>query len=752
MWISKEADDDLSVATNHGIYRRKYHVRALFQSIFFVVLVGGYSTYNFYVNPGNNNMEMGAVGSKSSLNVGLLKNHRQLREVSNVGLDENDEITWGEEGSFGMNLKEQDEHKASSFMTEHNRSNNKKRTQKKKRNRRLKEDGKDCDSSDKADPKWMLVFYIIGVLYMFLALAIVCDEFFVPALEEMSCERHLNLSMDVAGATLMAAGGSAPELFTSLIGTFQESEVGIGTIVGSAVFNVLFVIAMCSLLAKETLTLTWWPLFRDSAYYAAGLIVLALFVGVISEGEIQLWEAIILLGMYLGYILLMAYNRDIYKSITGKELVMPDDDDDDDDAQTESDHANGELEQSRSSGKGSGTKQKAHFRWQGTFRAGILKLIRDPESWLETAGNGIVAKIAGNVDQVFEKVDADGNGEIDKEELAMLFQKLDCALSPSELDHVFETLDTDKNGKICRTEFSSWYCASEERILNEAKHVFDSYDKDNSSSIDKDELKDMLLKLDPKVTDDDIAEVMEVMYKHGDPNEISYEEFADWYKSSLMFEQKKHEAEEDAAGVWESLKPPVDKSCTAWVWYILLLPLVVLMTFTIPDVRRPGMGKWCYAGFFLSILHIGGYSYLMVSWAEVVGNTIGIPSVILGLTILAAGTSVPDLLSSVIVARRGSGDMAVSSSIGSNIFDILVGLPLPWICYTAYPNTPSVVKIGSDNIALSISILIGMLVFVIAAVHCQGWRLTKTLGALMFLFYFGFLAQAIVMELPFDTC
>ena len=54
----------------------------------------------------------------------------------------------------------------------------------------------------------------------------------------------------------------------------------------------------------------------------------------------------------------------------------------------------------------------------------------------------------------------------------------------------------------------------------------------------------------------------------------------------------------------------------------------------------------------------------------------------MGLTFLAAGTSVPDLLTSVIVARNGEGDMAVSSSIGSNIFDVLVGLPLPWPFYT----------------------------------------------------------------------
>ena len=45
----------------------------------------------------------------------------------------------------------------------------------------------------------------------------------------------------------------------------------------------------------------------------------------------------------------------------------------------------------------------------------------------------------------------------------------------------------------------------------------------------------------------------------------------------------------------------------------------------------------------------------------------------MGLTFLAAGTSVPDLITSVIVARKGLGDMAVSSSVGSNIFDVTVG-------------------------------------------------------------------------------
>ncbi len=62
------------------------------------------------------------------------------------------------------------------------------------------------------------------------AIAIICDDFFVPSLEAIS--ERLNLSEDVAGATFMAAGSSAPELFTSVAGVSTESDVGVGTIVG----------------------------------------------------------------------------------------------------------------------------------------------------------------------------------------------------------------------------------------------------------------------------------------------------------------------------------------------------------------------------------------------------------------------------------------------------------------------------------------------------------------------------------------
>merc|ERR1712072_270948 len=103
---------------------------------------------------------------------------------------------------------------------------------------------------------------------------------------------------------------------------------------------------------------------------------------------------------------------------------------------------------------------------------------------------------------------------------------------------------------------------------------------------------------------------------------------------------------------------------------------------TIPDCKREGWEKFFPVTFGMCILWIAFYSYIMVWMAVQFGCVTGIPDPVMGLTLLAGGTSIPDALSSLAVARKGHGDMAVSSSVGSNIFDILVGLPIPWILWT----------------------------------------------------------------------
>lgn len=146
---------------------------------------------------------------------------------------------------------------------------------------------------------------------MFVALAIVCDEFFVPSLDVII--EKLGITDDVAGATFMAAGGSAPELFTSVIGVFVSfDDVGIGTIVGSAVFNILFVIGMCALFSKTVLTLTWWPLFRDCTFYSVSLMTLIYFF---RDNLIEWYEALVLFIIYIGYVSFMKWNMEVERCV-----------------------------------------------------------------------------------------------------------------------------------------------------------------------------------------------------------------------------------------------------------------------------------------------------------------------------------------------------------------------------------------------------------------------------------------------------
>ena len=210
---------------------------------------------------------------------------------------------------------------------------------------------------------------------------------------------------------------------------------------------------------------------------------------------------------------------------------------------------------------------------------------------------------------------------------------------------------------------------------------------------------------------------------------MSLAEFKAWYTNSSYWEKHKElneEMEEEGAGV--DLRWPSQASVRGKICYVITLPLVALMYFTLPDVRKPRFRNWFALTFAGAIIHVMGYSLFMVWWAEVFGIVCYIPTVVMGLTFLAAGTSVPDLLTSVLVAREGKGDMAVSSSVGSNIFDVLVGLPLPWLLASAV-NGGKPVDVVAGTLALSIIILFLMLVAVITTIAICKWKMTKGLGA-----------------------
>ncbi|XP_064356938.1 sodium/potassium/calcium exchanger 2-like [Dromaius novaehollandiae] len=490
-----------------------------------------------------------------------------------------------------------------------------------------------------------VILHIIGMIYMFIALAIVCDEFFVPSLTVIT--EKLAISDDVAGATFMAAGGSAPELFTSLIGVFiSHSNVGIGTIVGSAVFNILFVIGMCALFSREILNLTWWPLFRDVSFYIIDLILLIIFF---LDNLIMWWESLTLLTAYFCYVTFMKFNVEV-------------------------------------------------------------------EEWVKRFLNG---------NKVEKVTAADSKGK-----------------SPNAGDKDDEMLTTKPRLQRGGSSVSLHNSLMRNSIFQLMIHTLDPLAEGKFK-----ERASILHKIAKKKCQVEDSERQNGPANHAKSAkvEVAVTPPSDSgpVQNGITHNMKEENEEEEDEDQPLSLAWPdtPQKQFT----YLIVLPIVFPLWVSLPDVRNPESRKFFPITFVGSISWIAFFSYLMVWWAHQVGETIGISEEIMGLTILAAGTSIPDLITSVIVARKGLGDMAVSSSVGSNIFDITVGLPLPWLLY-AVINGFAPVTVSSNGLFCAIVLLFIMLLFVILSIAFCKWRMNKILGFLMFGLYFVFLIVSVLLE------
>ncbi|MGH0173349.1 UNVERIFIED_CONTAM: hypothetical protein FKN15_078392 [Acipenser sinensis] len=104
----------------------------------------------------------------------------------------------------------------------------------------------------------------------------------------------------------------------------------------------------------------------------------------------------------------------------------------------------------------------------------------------------------------------------------------------------------------------------------------------------------------------------------------------------------------------------------------------------------------------------------------------------------------PDLSSPFSIP--GLGDMAVSNTIGSNVFDILIGLGLPWGLQTMVVHYGSVVKINSRGLVYSVVLLLGSVGLTVMAVHINKWKLDKKLGVYVLVLYAVFLSFSVMIE------
>ncbi|XP_075388417.1 sodium/potassium/calcium exchanger 5 [Tenrec ecaudatus] len=420
-----------------------------------------------------------------------------------------------------------------------------------------------------------IIIYLLIILYMLMAVSLVCDEYFLPSLEIIS--ESLGLSPDVAGATFMAAGSSAPELVTAFLGVFvTKGDIGISTILGSAMYNLLGISAACGLLSRTVSPLSCWPLFRDCTAYA---ISVAAVLGILVDNRVYWYEGTALLLIYGLYVLVLSLDINIRQYVT--EKCSP------------------------------------------------------------------------------------------------------CCTS----------IATAMEERADQQPLVGWEEEDQPFIRRQSRTDSGIFHEDSGYS----QLSIGLHGLVP--------------------------------------------VSEDPPSVFTM--PEADLKRIFWV---LSLPIITLLFLTTPDCRRKFWKNYFVVTFFMSALWISAFTYILVWMVTITGETLEIPDTVMGLTLLAAGTSIPDTIASVLVARKGKGDMAMSNIVGSNVFDMLC-LGAPWFIKTAIINPSAPVEVNSRGLTYTAIFLNISILFLLSAVHFNGWKLDKTLGIVGLLLYLGLATLSVLYEL-----
>lgn len=142
----------------------------------------------------------------------------------------------------------------------------------------------------------------------------------------------------------------------------------------------------------------------------------------------------------------------------------------------------------------------------------------------------------------------------------------------------------------------------------------------------------------------------------------------------------------------------------------------------------------CLTLIFAGLAGVIAGGQLTVHGAEELARMAGLSETVIGLTVVAIGTSLPELVTSVVAARKNQNDIAVGNVVGSNIFNILFILGISSVIGT----------ITTDGHAITdICVLIGVFALTYAAALTRK-KINRPMGVIMILLYAAYTAYLLV--------
>jgi K+-dependent Na+/Ca+ exchanger-like protein len=561
----------------------------------------------------------------------------------------------------------------------------------------------------------------------------------------------LGISEDVAGATFMAMGSSAPELFISLMAAFvSEGDAGLGTIVGSAIFNILIIIGLCSFVAAGV-KLDWYPLTRDTLFYCTSIIVL---VCGIFDSQVQWWEALICCLLYGCYILWMYFNTRLAKICTDyayKAVAAP--------------RENWKIVLER-------VAESTPFSLF-IFAVITCNMIFIVWEWTDPTDPTEVSMISiGNtvcmaifLAEWFVKTVATGfcgywkNPANAFDGVLCLLMIIDFVISEvSKAASVNGVSNISNSVRIVRLVrflrvFRAIRCL---RLVPKATKAVRKIrglasprpagrklpdDKSNaavptagvvageSEMVGQNPSFEATGEREPPKAD---------MLEGGEAEKKPLNEVA-------PSEDAAAEGDDDDDDDGDPNPFEMPSSIGGKILWGIMLPLNLAMYYSVHKFSKVFGQKdylWSFAG---CVIWICIYCFLVDYMAAAIGCTMKIPDAAMGLIFLAAGTSIPDTIASVNVAKKGMGNMAVSNSLGSNVFDILFGLGIPWVLKTLIYGVP--VKINSGSLNILVMFLFITVAMVVLCIHATGWQLSKRVGIALVCAYWVVILFMLLLEM-----
>ncbi|XP_063995637.1 mitochondrial sodium/calcium exchanger protein-like [Diachasmimorpha longicaudata] len=507
-----------------------------------------------------------------------------------------------------------------------------------------------------------IVIFLLWLLYLFIILGTVADNFFCPSLSVIA--NVLHLSENIAGVTILAFGNGAPDIFTSLVAGDKEMVIIFTELIGAGIFVTAVIAGSVAIVAPFTISPK--PFIRDCLFY----IFAVCWISFITKDEtVHLWEGLSFIFIYILFI----------ATVVGMQYY----------------DNREEKRKARIPGLRDPEMLKTFLAYQET----------DTEIHLPMRSTAFSVKAKLDVAIAAEITRARARGEsIGIDNRTSSTDSSQSRGSMGVLDEFFYDLNP--------VNLHDWHKSSipvRALLALRAPAMF------------------LLQLLVPVVN--------ETAINHGWSKLLNCVQLCLAPIAVLV-----------KLNVWRSSFGPVP----VVVIFFILGTILGIIVFIITGRDTPKYhDAFAFLGFLSAMLVVYVIANEVMAVLQCIGFASGISDAMLGITLLAWGNSVGDLIANVAVARRGFPRMGYSACFGGPLFNTLLGLGLTWTISTLGKSDYRTKIRTSDMMPGCLAFLLCTLISSLIYLNTVGFRARKSYGFLLFSIYGVFILVNFLSEIHY---